>query len=192
VHVTNLHEKVNKPTISSFTMRSVDRYVRKREKKALGEAAEPHKLQINYIDYAKGTCEAYLRQPTANDSELIVKALRKRRRVMRDGEDGKGKKASRQSKDEAVAGRLLEGEEEKLYWERIEKTMKETKKRSSKKTERNAEKERDKERRRKKKHSEVESRTPPRTRTKRPRLSSGAGNGGERKKKRYDDGDDEC
>lgn len=144
VHIERLHGEVNKPSISSFVTRSVDRYLRKKEgrnaekKKKEKESAEEKeendekekdegahgnpKVQINYIDYKKGADRCYLRQSTAADSELIVAALKKRKRAMRDGNDGRGFK----EKERFVVGRILEGEEEKLYWKKVHDTVSET------------------------------------------------------------------
>jgi hypothetical protein len=123
VHIAHLHTGVNKPVISSFIMRSVDRYLRKREKKRAATSGDEeelqqqlHKVQINYIDYKKDGDSCYLRQSTRTDSELIVAALKKRKRTMLDGNDRKGRKA----KEGFVVGRLLEGEEEMLYWRTVQ------------------------------------------------------------------------
>lgn len=132
LHIERLHNEVNKPSISSFVTRSVDRYLRKKERKSAKkkeveawEKEETHnnpKVQINYIDYKKGSDSCYLRQSTAADSELIVAALKARKRAMRDGSDGMGFK----EKERFVVGRILEGEEEKLYWQKVHDTISET------------------------------------------------------------------
>ena len=131
VHIERLHAEVNKPSISSFVMRSVDRYLRKKEggsaekRKEKEEKEGRHnnpKVQINYIDYKKGSDNCYLRQSAAADSELIVAALKKRKRAMRDGSDGKGFK----EKERFVVGRILEGEEERHYWKKVQDTIRET------------------------------------------------------------------
>ncbi|KAI5778662.1 hypothetical protein EDC01DRAFT_719252 [Geopyxis carbonaria] len=112
VHIRNLSESVNKPTISSFIDRSVDRYTRRKAKKE-DEGTKPStstRANINYIDYSKGTTEAWLRQSAAVDSQLIVRALEKRKRVMKDGKDGKGRKAAEPTEPWI----------EREYWRRIE------------------------------------------------------------------------
>ena len=119
VHVTNLHPDSNKPTISSFVMRSVDRYLRKRDKQSSSPASPPSKAQINYIDFKRGATSSYLRQSTRRDSDLIVTALKKRKRAMAGGDDRKGRK----TKEGYVAGRLLEGAEEAEYWRMVQATM---------------------------------------------------------------------
>lgn len=119
VHITNLHPDSNKPTISSFVMRSVDRYLRKRDKKSSPPSSPPPKAQINYIDFKRGATSSYLRQSTRRDSDLIVTALKKRKRAMADGDDRKGRK----TKEGYVAGRLLEGAEEAEYWRMVQATM---------------------------------------------------------------------
>ncbi|KAA8908648.1 hypothetical protein FN846DRAFT_906074 [Sphaerosporella brunnea] len=121
VHIMNLHTGVNKPSISSFIMRSVDRYLRKREKRKAAKSGEDegealHKVQINYIDYKKGRDSCYIRQAAREDSELIIAALKKRQRAMTEGDDRKGRKV----KEGFVVGRLLEGEEETLYWQTVQ------------------------------------------------------------------------
>ena len=130
VHVTNLHPDTNKPTISSFVMRSVDRYLRKRDKKRSSSSSPPAspssspsakiaKAQINYIDFKRGATSSYLRQSTRQDSDLIVAALKKRKRAVAGGDDRKGRK----TKEGYVAGRLLEGAEEAEYWGMVQATM---------------------------------------------------------------------
>jgi hypothetical protein len=125
MHISNLHPEVNKPGISSFIMRCVDRYLRKLRKKKKEEDEDEdededektkHKVQINYIDYKKGADSCYIRQATRADSELIVTALRKRRRAMQKGNDRAGRKV----KEGFVVGRILEGEEEKVYWSTVQ------------------------------------------------------------------------
>jgi hypothetical protein len=128
VYITYLHPEINKPAISSFIMRSVDRYIRKRDKHSSSSSPStpPSKVQINYIDYKQGSSFCYLRQSTAEDSDLIIAALKKRKRVMRSGDDRKGRKA----KEGFVVGRLLEGAEEAEYWRMVEATMVETEKKN--------------------------------------------------------------
>jgi hypothetical protein len=124
VYISNLHPEVNKPGISSFLMRCVDRYLRKQRKKEKEKEKEAeekeekamHKVQINYIDYKKGADSCYIRQATRADSELIVTALKKRRRAMQKGDDRTGRKV----KEGFVVGRILEGEEEKVYWSTVQ------------------------------------------------------------------------
>jgi hypothetical protein len=41
---------------------------------------------------------------------------------MRDGEDRKGRKVSKENRHAAVIGRLLENQEEERYWEKVEAT----------------------------------------------------------------------
>ncbi|KAF8540194.1 hypothetical protein BDD12DRAFT_834179 [Trichophaea hybrida] len=125
VHITHLHPDVNKPGISSFIMRSVDRYIRKREKRSpsSSSAPPPAKIKINYIDYKKDSSSCYLRQSTTEDSHLIIAALKKRKRVMQSGDDRKGRK----TKEGFVVGRLLEGLEEVEYWRKMEEMGKEKK-----------------------------------------------------------------
>lgn len=108
VHVANLHPATNKPTVTAFLARAADRYLRK-----CGE--QPRSLQINYVDYKKGADTAYLRFGSAADADLVVKALEKRRRAMKSAEDAKGSV----DKVAYVKGRLLEGGEERIYWERV-------------------------------------------------------------------------
>ncbi|CCX33746.1 Similar to Protein pof8; acc. no. O13795 [Pyronema omphalodes CBS 100304] len=119
VHITNIHLDATKPSISGFIMRCVDRVQRKRDKADGKPEAIPQRVKINYIDYKRGTGQCYLRQATVKDSELIIEALKKRRRVMLDGDDKKGKK----EKDGYVQGRLLEGVEEAEYWRKVEEVM---------------------------------------------------------------------
>lgn len=120
MNITGLHSEVRKPTISSFLCRSVDRHVRKNATKR-SQPPPATGFKINYIDYNKDVADgtAYVRLPSAEDADHLVRALKKRRRAMRDGSDGKGAKVQSKSGDTWVAGRVLEGDEEKHYWEKI-------------------------------------------------------------------------
>lgn len=131
VHIKNLDPGVNKPTISSFIDRAVDRYIRREEKKAAKSAGRLKEYKVErkdqpvkkktmvYIDYKKGATEAWVRQTTKEDSELIIQALEKRRRKMRDAEDRKGQKVAKDAEEEYVMGELLGGREEAAYWDTI-------------------------------------------------------------------------
>ncbi|TGZ80552.1 hypothetical protein EX30DRAFT_396266 [Ascodesmis nigricans] len=129
VHLTNLHSGINKPTISSFIDRSVDRYLRRLSKsksksaESLNSNPPEKKKTMVYIDYAKGATEAWVRQTTREDSELIVKALEKRRRRMTDNEDRKGVKVKKEEGEVYVKGVVLQGEEEGRYWKKVREAM---------------------------------------------------------------------
>lgn len=122
VRLTNLDPSTTKATINSFVCRSVDRYLRKKaEKQKKREDKDDHvtdvkSMKINYIDYEKGLGEAYVRQSSREDSELIVDALRKRKKKMRDGEDTKGKKSNGNG---WVEGKILADKEEWIYWQKL-------------------------------------------------------------------------
>lgn len=125
VRLTNLHPSTTKATISSFVCRSVDRYIRKKTekqgKKKSGVVIDQvlRSVKINYVDYEKGLGQAYIRQRSQEDSGLIAIALQKRKRKMRDGEDTKGEKVTKACGQDWVKGKVLTGEEEKIYWERL-------------------------------------------------------------------------
>lgn len=127
VHLKNLNPSTTKATINSFVCRSVDRYLRKKAKKQKkgkddkdGNVTDVQPVKINYVDYEKGLGEAYTRQSSRGDSELIVNALRKRKKNMRDGEDAKGTKAVKSDKEGCwVEGKVLSGEEERIYWQKL-------------------------------------------------------------------------
>lgn len=131
VHITNLHPGVNKPAISSFIDRAVDRYIQRKEKKAAEAAGllEEYKRErkdhqpakkstMKYIDYQKGATEAWVRQATKEDSILIIEALNSRRRSMKDAQDRQGQKLPK-GEDGYVKGELLEGKKEAAYWDVI-------------------------------------------------------------------------
>lgn len=125
VRLTNLNPSATKATIDSFVCRAVDRYLRKKMKKrkrnedsdAAGQDVQS--VKINYVDYERGLSQAYIRQSNQKDSELIVDALQKRKRNMRDGADTKGKKAVKADEQYWVKGKVLAGEEERIYWEKL-------------------------------------------------------------------------
>lgn len=132
VHITNLHPDVTKPTISSFIDRAVDRYIQRQEKKAAestGRLEEylsekknhspSKKTTMLYIDYKKGSTEAWVRQATKEDSLLIIEGLDARRRTMKDKDDRTGQKIPKGEEGKHVKGRLLEGKEEADYWDTI-------------------------------------------------------------------------
>ncbi|KAI5851249.1 hypothetical protein DFP73DRAFT_536505 [Morchella snyderi] len=125
VRLSNLHPSTTKIIIDSFITRSVDRYIRKKrekqEKSGNSLSSEDSALlHISYIDYEKGLDEAYLRLRNPDDSTLIIHALKKRKRSMRNGEDTKGKKWGKAlSEENWVSGKILSGEEERIYWEKV-------------------------------------------------------------------------
>ncbi|KAH8153540.1 uncharacterized protein LAJ45_02353 [Morchella importuna] len=125
VRLSNLHPSTTKIIIDSFITRSVDRYLRKKREKQEKSgnslsSEDPTLPRISYIDYEKGLDEAYLRLGNPGDSTLIVQALKKRKRSMRNGEDTKGKKGERALREENwVLGKILSGEEERIYWEKV-------------------------------------------------------------------------
>ncbi len=121
VHLANVHPLATKPILSSFIVRSIDRYRRKKASKAKEGNSDDianHPVKLHYIEHEKDSDEAYTRQGSEEDSQLIVKALKKRKRYMRDGNDGRGKKALKNNTTWLV-GRILEGQEECAYWERV-------------------------------------------------------------------------
>lgn len=125
VRLTKLDPSTTKATISAFVCYSVDQYLRKKaEKQKKGNEGKDNvidiqSIKINYVDYEKGLGEAYTRQSTREDSELIVDALRKRKKNMRDGEDTKGKKTVKSDEKGWVEGKVLVGEEEQIYWQKL-------------------------------------------------------------------------
>lgn len=128
VRLTNLNPSTTKAIINSFVCRSVDRYLRKKaekkkKRKGCGDddvaGQDIKSVKINYVDYEKGLSQAYIRQSSKEDSQLIVDALQKRKRNMVDGEDTKGKRADETSEQDWVKGKILAGEEEKIYWEKL-------------------------------------------------------------------------
>jgi hypothetical protein len=125
IRLSNLHPSTTKIIINSFITRSVDRYLRKKREKQEKSgnslsSEDPPLLRISYIDYEKGLDEAYLRLGNPEDSTLIVRALKKRKRSMRSGEDTKGKKGEKALREENwVSGKILSGEEERIYWEKV-------------------------------------------------------------------------
>ncbi|RPB01864.1 hypothetical protein L873DRAFT_610329 [Choiromyces venosus 120613-1] len=125
VYLTNLHPLATKETITSFITRQVDRYNRKKSSsKTKGNFIPKNEdgppVNINYVDYQKGLTTAYLRLRKAQDSELVVSALKKRKRRMQDGSDKKGKKVKNDSgRDDWVKATNVEGNEEKIYWEKV-------------------------------------------------------------------------
>lgn len=125
VRLTNLDPSTTKATINSFVCHSVGRYLRKKAKKQekgkddKDNMADVKSVKINYVDYEKGLSEAYTRQSSREDSELIVNALGKRKKNMRDGEDTKGKMAAKSDEKGWVDGKVLTGEEEWIYWQKL-------------------------------------------------------------------------
>ncbi|PWW78404.1 hypothetical protein C7212DRAFT_357053 [Tuber magnatum] len=125
VYLTNLHPQTSKETITSFITRQADRYNRKKSSsKAKGNFVPKDEdgppVNINYVDYQKGLTTAYLRLRKAQDSELVVSALRKRKRMMQDGSDKKGKKVGIDSgRNDWVKATNVEGNEERIYWEKV-------------------------------------------------------------------------
>ncbi|KAH0613963.1 uncharacterized protein H6S33_005849 [Morchella sextelata] len=125
IRLSNLHPSTTKIIIDSFITRSVDRYLRKKREKQEKSgnslsSEDPPLLRISYIDYEKGLDEAYLRLGNPEDSTLIVRALKKRKRSMRSGEDTKGKKGEKALREENwVSGKILSGEEERIYWGKV-------------------------------------------------------------------------
>lgn len=125
IRLTKLDPSTTKATISAFVCHSVDRYLRKKAEKQKKESEDKDhvidikSIKINYVDYEKGLGEAYTRQSTREDSELIVDALRKRKKNMRDGEDTKGKKTAKSDEKGWVEGKVLAGEEERIYWQKL-------------------------------------------------------------------------
>lgn len=132
VHITNLHPEVTKPTISSFIDRAVDRYVQRQEEKEAKVAGRleeylnekksyppSKKTTMLYIDYKKGSTEAWVRQATKEDSLIIIEGLDARRRIMKGKDDRTGQKIPKGEDGKYVQGRLLEGKEEANYWDTI-------------------------------------------------------------------------
>ncbi|CAZ80561.1 unnamed protein product [Tuber melanosporum] len=119
VYLTNIHPLTTKETITSFITRQVDRYNGKKRSSTLKDRDGPP-VNINYVDYSKGLTTAYLRLRKAQDSELVVSALKKRKRRMQDGNDKKGKKVTNDSgRDNWVKATNVEGNEERIYWEKV-------------------------------------------------------------------------
>lgn len=132
VHITNLHPDATKPTISSFIDRAVDRYIQRQEKKAAESAgrleeylreqkAHPpsKKTTLKYIDHKKGSTEAWVRQATKEDSNLIIEGLNSRRRSMKSGDDRIGQRIPKGEDGGYVKGELLEGKADAAYWDTI-------------------------------------------------------------------------
>lgn len=125
VRLTKLDPSTTKATINSFVCNSVSRYLRKKAKEQgkgkddMDDMTDVKSVKINYVDYEKGLSEAYTRQNSWEDSELIVNALGKRKRKMRDGEDTKGKKVAKSDGKGWVDGKVLTGEEERIYWQKL-------------------------------------------------------------------------
>lgn len=127
IYLTNLHPSSNKEVITGFITRQVDRYLRKKNPpKSKENPATTHldrddlPLSINYVDYQKGLTTGYVRLQRKYESELVVAALKKRQRRMRDGSDRKGKKALTGKKEgDWVKATMVEGAEEEIYWERV-------------------------------------------------------------------------
>lgn len=126
VRLTNLDPSTTKATINSFVCRSVDRYLRKKAEKQKkpkedkdDNVTDVKSMEINYVDYEKGLGEAYTRQSNREDSELIVDALRKRKKKMRYGEDTKGKNTTKSDENGWVEGKVLADEEERIYWQKL-------------------------------------------------------------------------
>ncbi|CUS13881.1 unnamed protein product [Tuber aestivum] len=125
VYLTNLHPLTTKETITSFITRQADRYNRKKSSsKAKGNLVPKDEdgppVNINYVDYQKGLTTAYLRLRKVQDSELVVSALKKRKRRMQDGNDKKGKKVTADSgKNDWVQATNVGGNEERIYWEKV-------------------------------------------------------------------------
>jgi len=125
VYLTNIHPLTSKETITHFITRQVDQYNRKkssskikRNSTAMHEDGPP--IIINYVDYQKGLTTAHLRLRKAQDSELVVSALEKRKRRMQDGNDKEGKKATKDSgREDWVKATSVKGDEERIYWEGI-------------------------------------------------------------------------
>lgn len=125
VRLTKLDPTTTKATINLFVCHSVGRYLRKKAgkqekgKDGGGDMADVKSVKINYVDYEKGLSEAYTRQSSWEDSKLIVNALGKRKRNMRNGEDTKGKKVTKSDGKGWVDGKVLTGEEEWIYWQKL-------------------------------------------------------------------------
>ncbi|KAL7266783.1 hypothetical protein RUND412_010654 [Rhizina undulata] len=136
VNLTHLHPSTTKTTIISFISRSVDRYKRKRAATLSSPGKDSNSkdpeispgsgdkawcLKVNYVEYEKGSTTAYVRLENPADAPLIVKALKARKRIMKDGEDTRGRKAGKTEHEMRLTGEVLEGQEEKAYWEKVMK-----------------------------------------------------------------------
>lgn len=125
VYLTNIHPLTTKETITSFITRQADRYNRKKSSSkikdnpsAMYEDGPP--VNINYVDYQKGLTTAHLRLRKVQDSELVVSALKKRKRRMQDGNDKKGKKVVNDGgREDWVKATNVKGDEERIYWEKV-------------------------------------------------------------------------
>ena len=75
---------------------------------------------VDYIDYKPkcGFTTAHVRVKTSDDTELLVRALSKRRRCMESGDGREGGKKCK-GDERWVKGEVIRGEREKVYWEAV-------------------------------------------------------------------------
>lgn len=121
VFLRNLHPEATKSSIHSFLTRCVEKYKsRKPNKSKEGILVNsPQDFTIDYIDYKPkcGFDTAHARVKTSENAQLLVHALKKRKRVMGRGDDYKGRKSK--ADGNFVTGEVIIGDRERIYWEGV-------------------------------------------------------------------------
>ncbi|KAF8472629.1 hypothetical protein BDZ91DRAFT_715462 [Kalaharituber pfeilii] len=126
VYLQNLHPESTKASIVSFLSRNVQIYLVKHLRNTANDGYRDNSqttqqaLTFEYVDY-KPRCgfeTAHVRLKSSEDAELLIRALEKRRRRMKSGDDTKGKKC-RADHHKWVKGEILKGERERAYWAAI-------------------------------------------------------------------------
>ena len=116
VFLQNLHPEATKSSIHSFLTRCVERYVSKKFNNRK-ESTRVNDFTVDYIDYKPkcGFDTAHARVKTSENAQLLVHALKTRKRVMGRGDDYKGRKSK--ADGNFVTGEVISGERERIYWE---------------------------------------------------------------------------
>ncbi|KAI5809978.1 hypothetical protein DFH27DRAFT_168682 [Peziza echinospora] len=118
VFLQNTHPESTKSGISTFLVNNVKKYLHKHTSAHSERGAKT--VNIDYVDYKPkaGFTSAHLRLKSAEDAQLLVEALQRRRRYMKAGDDEKGKKCKRNN-DSWVNAEIIRGERERAYWDTI-------------------------------------------------------------------------